>query len=74
LPAGPDEVFVAGTWNAWTPGVDRLRRGSGQTRRAVVYLDPGRHLFRLRTAASRWFNDPAVETDGKNCVLVVPAP
>ena len=54
---------------------DRLIPAPSQkTRRAVVYLDPGRHLFRYVTADGRWFNDPAVETEGENCVLVVPAP
>jgi 1,4-alpha-glucan branching enzyme len=55
------EVYVAGTFNNWSPNVDRLLRQKDGTFRKRLQLDPGRYEYRFIVDGA-WQDD--AEADG----------
>ena len=73
------KVFVAGTFNDWSPSEHRLRKNGGDTYAAKVSLTPGRHEYKF-VVNGEWKIDsenPAWVPNNQstlNSVIDVPAP
>lgn len=69
-------VFVAGSFNAWSPDADALTKGDGDLWSITLELTPGEYEYKF-VVDGTWMEDPAnpnVVSDpygGKNSVLTV---
>ena len=73
---GATSVFVAGSFNEWSPDATPLAKNGDGAWGVEIALPPGRHEYRF-VVDGTWVDDPqAAETapnafDGVNAVLVV---
>jgi len=74
--SGATSVFIAGTFNGWSPDATPLLNTGNGSWTVEIGLPSGRHEYRF-VVDGEWVNDPqAAETvpntfDGVNAVLVV---
>jgi len=70
------KVFVAGSFNDWSPGATPLTRNDAGIWTGTVNLDPGEYEYRF-VVDGMWSDDPANTTrrcnefGTKNCILAV---
>ena len=53
----PRAVFVAGSFNGWNMGRDRMERGDDGIFRLALSLEPGRHTYKF-VVDGEWMADP----------------
>ena len=58
-------VYLAGSFNAWSPDRDRMQRTKDGSFRRRIALDPGRYEYRF-VADGSWQHDPGAESQVPN--------
>jgi glycosidase len=77
-PGSPNSVYLAGEFNDWNPGADRMTDDNGDgIFEITIDLEPGTYKYKF-VVDDRWQEDPYSDTfvddnhGGKNSVVVVP--
>jgi len=79
--ADATRVNLAGDFNAWDPTADPMTDENGDGEWTLFYpLAPGRYAYKFVVDGERWIADPTNPDsepdgfDGRNSILVIPAP